>query len=75
MSDILLVKCNMFVSRKQLQNILDYLKSQKETGVILLPPYLDAQLVPNDIEIKLVDTVNCLLSAIIIFLTFNLWIL
>ena len=55
MSDILLVKCNVFVSQKQLQNILDYIKSQKETGVIVLPPYLDAQLVPNDIEIKLVD--------------------
>ena len=41
MSDILLVKCNTFVSQKQLQTIRDYLKSQKETGVIL-PPYLDA---------------------------------
>lgn len=55
MSDILLVKCNAFVSQKQLQNILDYLKAQKETGVILLPPYLDARLVPDGIEIELVD--------------------
>lgn len=55
MADILAVKCNMFVSQKQLQDIYDYLKYQKESGVILLPPYLEAQIVPDDITIKLVD--------------------
>ena len=55
MADILVVKCNMFVSNKQLQHIHDYLKDQKETGVVLLPPYLEAQIVPDNIEIKLVD--------------------
>lgn len=52
MADILLIKCNMFVSNKQLQDIFNYLIAQKETGVILLPPYLEAQLVPGDIEIR-----------------------
>lgn len=55
MADILVVKCNVFASHKQLQDILDYLKAQKEAGVVLLPPYLEAQIVPDDIEIKLVD--------------------
>lgn len=55
MADILVVKCNMFASNKQLQDIFDYLKAQKEAGVVLLPPYLEAQIVPDDIEIKLVD--------------------
>lgn len=55
MADILIVKCNMFVSQKQLQDIYDYLKYQKESGVILLPPYLEAQIVPDDIKIKLID--------------------
>lgn len=55
MSDILVVKCNMLVSQKQLQDIYDYLSHQKESGVILLPPYLEAQIVPDDVKIKLVD--------------------
>ena len=53
MPNTLVVKSSAFLPRKQLQGILDSLKSQKETGVILLPSYLEAQIVPNDIEIKL----------------------
>lgn len=53
MADILVIKCNIFASNKQLKDIFNYLKTQKETGVILLPPYLEAQVVPDDIEIKL----------------------
>lgn len=54
MADILVVKCNMFVSQKQLQDIYNCLRYQKESGVILLLPYLEAQIVPDDIKIKLV---------------------
>ena len=46
------------IEQEQLQHILDYLnclKIQKETGVILLPSYLGAYTVPDDIEIKLID--------------------
>ena len=53
MNDILVVKSTAFLPRKQLQGILDSLKTQKETGAILLPSYLEAQIVPDDIEIKL----------------------
>lgn len=55
MPDILVVKCNAFLPRKKMQAVLDNLRAQKETGVILLPPYLEAQIVPEDIEIKLAD--------------------
>lgn len=55
MPDILVVKCNTFLPHEKMQAILDNLKVQKETGVILLPPYLEAQIVPEDIEIKLAD--------------------
>ena len=55
MADILIVKCCMNFPREQLTRILDCLKAQKETGVILLPSYLKAQVVPDDIEIKLID--------------------
>lgn len=55
MSDILIVKCNTFLPHEKMQVILDNLMAQKENGVILLPPYLEAQIVPDDIEIKLVN--------------------
>lgn len=48
----LVVKCNAFLLSERLQAILDNLMAQKETGVILLPSYLDAQIVPDDIEIR-----------------------
>lgn len=55
MPDILIVKCNAFLPHEKMQAILNNLKEQKETGVILLPPYLEAQIVPEGIEIKLAD--------------------
>lgn len=55
MADILVVRCNMLVPKEQLQYIYYYLRHQKESGVILLPPYLEAQIVPDDVKIKLVD--------------------
>ena len=55
MNDILVVKSSAFLPRKQLHGILDSLKAQKETGVILLPSYLEAQIVHDDIEIMFVD--------------------
>lgn len=53
MPDILVVKCNAFLPHEKMQAILDNLRAQKETGVILLPSYLEAQIVPEGIEIKL----------------------
>ena len=55
MPDILVVKYNTFLPHEKMQAILDNLMAQKETGVILLPPYLEAQIVPEGIEIKLAD--------------------
>ena len=53
MPNTLVVKSSVFLPCKQLKGILDSLKAQKETGVILLPSYLEAQIVSDDIEIKL----------------------
>ena len=55
MADLLIVECLRDLPDEQLQHIFDYLKAQKETGIILLPPYLKAQIVPDDIEIKFID--------------------
>lgn len=55
MADLLIVKCLRDLPDEQLQHIFDCLKAQKETGIILLPPYLKAQIVPDDIKIKFID--------------------
>ena len=55
MADLLIVECFRDLPDEQLQHIFDCLKAQKETGIILLPPYLKAQIVPDDIEIKFID--------------------
>ena len=55
MADLLIVECLRDLSDEQLQHIFDCLKAQKETGVILLPPYLKPQIVPDDIEIRFID--------------------
>lgn len=55
MPDILVVRCNMLLPRERMQSIIDNLKAQKETGVILIPPYLEAKVVPDNIEIKFIE--------------------
>ena len=55
MPDILVVKSTAFLPHEKMQAVLDNLRAQKETGVILLPPYLEVQLVHDDVEIKLVN--------------------
>ena len=55
MADLLIVECLRDLPDEQLQQIFDCLKDQKKTGVILLPPYLKAQIVPDNIEIKFID--------------------
>ena len=55
MPDILVVKSTAFFPHEKMQAVLDNLRAQKETGVILLPPYFEAQIVPEDTEIKFVN--------------------
>ena len=56
MSDILVVKVNMFCRSRELNDIRRYILSQIENGkVVVLPAYCDAQIVPDDIEIRVED--------------------
>ena len=72
MPEILVIKSTAFLPREKLQAILDNLKVQKETGVILLPSYLEARIVPEDIEIKLVnENGECVLIPIKIPKTYS----
>ena len=50
MSDILVVKVNMFCRSRELNDIRRYILSQIENGkVVVLPAYCEAQIVPDDI--------------------------
>jgi|GEM_PF-1310176 hypothetical protein len=56
MSDILVVKVNMFCRSRELNDIRRYILSQIENGkVVVLPAYCDAQIVPDEIEIRVED--------------------
>lgn len=55
MPDILVVKCNMFLPYERLQSIANILKAQKEIGIVVLPPYFEALIVPDNIKIKFID--------------------
>lgn len=55
MSDILVIKCNVFMSGKQMDDLYDHIKIHMEDGLVLLPPYCEAILVPEDIAVKMLD--------------------
>lgn len=56
MADILVVKVNMFCRSKELNDIRRYILSQVENGkVVVLPAYCEAQIVPDNMEIRVED--------------------
>jgi len=56
MADILVVKVNMFLRPKEMDNISNYIRESAKTGVIILPPYCDAQVIPDNMEIRVEET-------------------
>lgn len=59
MSEILVVKVNMFCRSRELDDIRRYILSQIENGkVIVLPAYCDAQIVPDNVEIIRVEDLS-----------------
>lgn len=51
-NDILVVKVNMFLKNKEQEAVRQHVLEQRKTGVIILPPYCEAIMVPKDVEIK-----------------------
>lgn len=56
MADILVVKVNMFLRPKEMDDISRYIRESAKNGVIILPPYCDAQVVPDNMEIRVEET-------------------
>ena len=53
MSDILVIKCDLFLNNKTYKELYEGFVNQKATGVVLLPPGYEAIVVPEDVEIKM----------------------
>jgi len=54
--EILVIKINgLYVGREEKERLRKSIIEQKETGVVLLPYYAEAIIVPQDIEIKMED--------------------
>lgn len=51
-NDILVVRINMFLKNKEQEAFRQHILEQRKTGVIVLPPYCEAIMVPKDVEIK-----------------------
>lgn len=58
MNDVLVVKINALFPSETLSEIHKNILKQKESGVIVLPSYCEALVVPEDIEIKLEADLN-----------------
>lgn len=48
MNDCLIIKCNKNLPKMEYNKLREHIKNQVESGVVLLPPYCDALLVPKD---------------------------
>lgn len=53
MADVLVVKLNTIFPADRISEIRKEIIRQKESGVVVLPPYCDALMVPEDIKIRL----------------------
>lgn len=53
MSDILVIKGNLYLNRKQYEETYESFVNQKAIGVVLLPSGFEAIVVPEDVEIKM----------------------
>lgn len=51
-NNILVIKVNMFLKNKEQEAVRQHILEQRKTGVIVLPPYCEAIMVPKDVEIK-----------------------
>ena len=52
MSDVIIVRANVFLHPKELTVIREHILKQKEEGVVVLPPIFDVITAPEDVEIQ-----------------------
>lgn len=55
MSDVLVIKCRCAVRPERLRELRRNILEQKETGLIVLPSWVDVVVVPDDIKVVIDD--------------------
>ena len=58
MPDILVVKVNALLRSKDMAALDRYIHESMKTGLVVLPPYCDAQVVPEGIKVKIENPIN-----------------
>lgn len=53
MADILVVKVNAFLREKDMNGLTNYIHESMKTGLVVLPPYCNAQIVPEGIDVRI----------------------
>lgn len=56
MGDMLVIKVNAFLSGKDMNGLTKYIHESMKTGLVVLPPYCDAQIVPDNLEVHIENT-------------------
>jgi len=56
MADMLVIKVNAFLSGKDMNGLTKYIHESMKTGLVVLPPYCDAQIVPDNVEVRIEET-------------------
>lgn len=51
--NLLVLRCNAFLKQREMSMLYRAIHEQMETGVIIVPPYIDVILVPEGTEIKI----------------------
>lgn len=53
--NVLVVKVNAHIKSKDLKAIEKHIRDSMKTGLVVLPSYCEAQVVPKDIEVRMED--------------------
>lgn len=56
--ELLVIKINIFQKRRNYEEVYKSFLEQKKLGLIVLPPYCEVLVVPNNVEIKIMDPNN-----------------
>lgn len=56
MKDVLVIKCRAVIKPEKLNEFREMFIKQKAEGVVVIPPYFDALVVPEDIGIRMEDS-------------------
>lgn len=56
MSDILVIKTKVNLKTDDYKKLYTSLMMQKENGIIIIPAYCEAIIIPDDVKIRMEDT-------------------